>query len=102
MKKPEPEAKARVLLDVKVVPGASKTEIMDTQEGRLRLRVAAAPEDGKANLELRSFLAKKVGCPKKDVQIVSGEQSRLKTLSFPTTCAPLVQALSEPKTKKQG
>lgn len=93
MKKSASGAETRVLLLVKVVPGASKTEIMDTQEGRLRLRVAAAPEDGKANLELRSFLAKKVGCAKKDVQIVSGEKSRLKTISFPAICAPLIQVL---------
>lgn len=95
MKKPESSAEVRVFLDVKVVPGASRTEIMDTQEGRLRLRIAAAPEDGKANLELRSFLAKQVGCPKKDVQIVSGEKSRLKTLSFPAACASYIQALGK-------
>lgn len=97
MKKPHADGEARVFLEVKVVPGASKTEIMDIQEGRLRLRVAAAPEDGKANLELRSFLAKKVGCPKKDVLIVSGEKSRLKTLSFPAIFAPMVHGLAVSK-----
>ena len=97
MKKPDSDAEARLLLDVKVVPGASKTEIMDAQGGRLRLRVAAPPEDGKANVELRAFLAKKVGCAKKDVLIVSGEKSRLKTLYFPAVYAPLIHALAEPK-----
>jgi uncharacterized protein YggU (UPF0235/DUF167 family) len=34
------------LLDIKVTPGASKNEILDVREGRLRVKLAAAPEDG--------------------------------------------------------
>ena len=72
-----------LLLDIKVVPGASKSELAGIMENRLRLRIAAAPEDGKANGELRAFLAKLLDCPKKDIRIVSGERSRLKTLELP-------------------
>ena len=70
-------------ITVKAVPGSSKTEFAGVNEGRLRVRVAAAPEDGKANAELISFIAKSAGCPKKDVNITHGEKSRLKTIALP-------------------
>ena len=68
---------------VKALPGASKTEFAGVREGRLRVRLAAAPEDGRANAELIAFVAKSVGCPKRDVTLLHGEKSRLKTLALP-------------------
>jgi uncharacterized protein (TIGR00251 family) len=73
----------RIQLDIKAVPGASKTEFAGVKDGRLRVRIAAAPEDGRANAELTGFLAKALGCPKRDVQLVKGEKSRLKTIALP-------------------
>jgi uncharacterized protein (TIGR00251 family) len=73
----------RVLLDIKAQAGASKTEIAGMEERRLRVRIAAAPEDGKANLELRRFFAGLLGRPKGEVVLKSGGKSRLKTLSLP-------------------
>ena len=75
-----------LLLSIKAVPGASKSELGEIKDGRLKVRIAAAPEDGKANEELRSFLAKILGLPKKDIAIKSGEKSRLKTLRLPASC----------------
>jgi uncharacterized protein (TIGR00251 family) len=74
-----------ILLEVKAVPGASKTEAAGIEEGRLRVRIAAAAEGGKANRELRAFLAKRLGCAKGEVLILRGEKSRLKTLSLPAS-----------------
>ena len=62
-------------------------------DGRLRISIAAAPEDGKANTELRSFLAKALGCPRKDIVLIAGEKSRLKTLSLPVTCLGKLEKL---------
>jgi uncharacterized protein (TIGR00251 family) len=76
------EQDGKRLLDIKVTPGASKNEVLDVREGRLRVKIAAAPEDGKANAELVSFLAKTLGIAKKDVTIIHGEKSRLKTALF--------------------
>jgi uncharacterized protein (TIGR00251 family) len=73
----------KIHIDIKAVPGASKTEIAGIENNRLRIRVAAAPEDGKANEELCRFLAKLLGCAKRDLVLVRGEKSRLKTLAFP-------------------
>jgi uncharacterized protein (TIGR00251 family) len=74
---------AQLLLDIKAVPGSSKSQIAGVSENRLRIKIAAAPEDGKANAELRAFLAKTLDCPKKDITLVAGEKSRLKTLALP-------------------
>ncbi|GHV28078.1 hypothetical protein AGMMS4952_10920 [Spirochaetia bacterium] len=73
----------RLLLDIKAVPGSSKSQIAGLSENRLRIKIAAAPEDGKANAELRAFLAKTLDCPKKDINVVTGEKSRLKTVALP-------------------
>jgi len=68
---------------VKALPAASKTEFAGFKEGRLRVRIAAAPEDGKANAELAAFFAQSLGCPKRDITLLHGEKSRLKTLAVP-------------------
>jgi uncharacterized protein (TIGR00251 family) len=73
-------------ITIKALPGASKTEFAGIKDGRLRVKVAAAPEGGKANAELHSFLAKALGCPARDIVLLRGEKSRLKTLALPLTC----------------
>jgi len=76
----------KILLEIKAVPGASKTELAGVKDGRLRIRLAAAPEGGKANAELLSFLSKTLDCPKRDLRIVSGEKSRIKVVALPVGC----------------
>jgi uncharacterized protein (TIGR00251 family) len=72
-----------IRIDVKALPGASKTEFAGIKDGRLRIRIAAAPENGRANAELIGFVAKAAGCPKKDVMLLRGEKSRMKTIALP-------------------
>jgi len=72
-----------IRLEIKAVPGASKTELTGIKDGRLRIRIAAAPEDGKANAELLNFLSRIFDCPRRDLRILSGEKSRLKTIVLP-------------------
>ena len=72
-----------LFLSVRVVPGASKSGIVEVKDDKLKIRIAAVPEDGKANEELRSFLANALKIPKKDIVIASGEKSRIKILRFP-------------------
>ena len=71
------------LLEIKAIPGASKNEFAGIRDKRLCIRIAAAPEDGKANACLCGFLAKTLGCAKRDVVLLKGEKSRLKTVSIP-------------------
>jgi uncharacterized protein (TIGR00251 family) len=84
---------ASILLAVKAAPGASKSRVAGISGGRLRISIAAAAEDGRANEELRSFLAKTLGCPRKDIALVAGEKSRLKTLGLPLGCLEKLEKL---------
>jgi uncharacterized protein (TIGR00251 family) len=75
-------------LVVRAVPNASRSEIAgwedDPRAGRvLRVRVAAPPVEGKANAELRAFLAKALGLPKSQVTLEKGDSSRFKTFTVP-------------------
>jgi uncharacterized protein (TIGR00251 family) len=65
-------------LDVKVVPGASRTEIVGPLGNRLKVRVASPAEDGKANRALVELLREWLGT--RDVEIVTGLSSREKTV----------------------
>jgi uncharacterized protein len=65
-------------LDVKVVPGASRTEIVGPLGNRLKVRVAAPPEGGKANRALVQVLSEWLGV--RDVEIVAGQSSAEKTV----------------------
>ena len=75
-----------ILIDIKVTPGASKSEVTGIKDKLLCVRVAAQPQDGKANACLCEFLAKILGCAKRDVALVKGEKSRVKTVKAPVTC----------------
>ena len=59
-------------LDIRVQPRASRNAIEIDGE-RITVRVTAAPESGKAN---DALLAKRLGVPKRSVQIVRGYKSR--------------------------
>jgi hypothetical protein len=72
------EAKIRV----KVTPGASKNQIVGFEDGFVRIKVAAPPVKGKANKALRDYLAKRLRIKKGDIEIASGEHSRVKTVSI--------------------
>jgi uncharacterized protein len=77
-----------MILYVKATPNARKSEVVgwdeDPMRGRiLRIRIAAAPVEGKANSELRSFLAGWLDIPKSQVTLEKGDSSRIKTFSIP-------------------
>ncbi|MBT3349265.1 DUF167 domain-containing protein [bacterium] len=59
-------------LRVKVTPGAPKTgiaQLLAADEPVLKIKIAAAPERGKANAELEKFLGKKFDCA---ARVISG------------------------------
>lgn len=67
-----------LLIPVRVVPRASRTEITGVVDGALRVRLAAAPVEGAANRELCAFLAKLLGTSRGDVELISGERGKQK------------------------
>ena len=47
-------------------------------DGTMKVKVAAVPEDGKANKELCTFLAKHYGVPQANVSVINGAMSQRK------------------------
>ena len=76
------QLQGRVVLDVKVVAGSSRTAIAGTMDGMLKVKISVAPEKGKANRCLIDFLAKKLGIKKKALRIISGKTSPIKQLEI--------------------
>lgn len=69
-------------IKVKVIPRASKNEIVGWSESVLRVRVRATPEKGRANEAVESLLAEKLGLPLKSVCVVTGHTSSRKILEI--------------------
>jgi uncharacterized protein (TIGR00251 family) len=65
-------------LAIKVVPCASRTEVAGPLGDRLKVRIAAPAEGGKANRALVSVLSEWLGV--RDVEIVAGHSSAEKTV----------------------
>ena len=68
------------ILEVYVRPSSSLNEICGEHGGRLKIKIKSPPEDGKANLELVSFLALILKIPKNKMTLIKGESSRQKCL----------------------
>jgi uncharacterized protein len=71
-----------VIFTVKVVPRSSKTAIAGLLGGMLKVKLAAAPEKGKANESLVEFLAETLGVKRNVITITSGHTSPVKTLQI--------------------
>ena len=74
-------AGGEVRLKVKVVPKSGRSEIAGVMaDGTLKVKVQAAPERGKANAEVCALVAAELGVKPRNVIILSGETSQLKTV----------------------
>ena len=69
---PVAQPRAGVVVNVKAVPGASRSEIAGVLGDHLKVRLAAPPEDGRANRELVELLAHACGVGRGDVEVLSG------------------------------
>ena len=69
-----------ITLTIHAQPGAKRTEVAGVHGGALKIRVAAPPVEGKANEELRRFLAEAFGVPRCNITLVHGESARSKIL----------------------
>ena len=67
-----------VVLDLSVIPGAKRTEVVGLHDGALRLRLAAPPVDGKANEALLRWLASELGQPRRALTLLRGASGRRK------------------------
>lgn len=69
-----------IVFTVRVVPRASRSEIVGEHDEALKIRLAAAPVDGAANEELIKTLARFFEVPKSAIEIVQGATSKTKQI----------------------
>ena len=67
-----------LILTLKVRPSARRDGWRGRLGEALKVDVAAAPEDGRANRQLIVFIAKSFAVPRADVELLSGANSRQK------------------------
>ena len=92
-------------LFLRVTPNASRNavdgiEVRDDGQARLRVRVTAQPEKGKANKAVTALLAKALGQPKSAFTVIAGETARDKTVRV--EAGEMEQALAELASAPQG
>ena len=69
-----------IVLRVRVQPGAGRSSVTGRHGDALALKVAAPPIGGRANSQCVEFVADLLGVRKSQVEIVSGDKSRLKRI----------------------
>ncbi|ABI64348.1 MULTISPECIES: DUF167 family protein [Maricaulis] len=74
-----------IAVQVRLAPGASRDCLAGSQADAaerhyLVARVRAIPEKGKANAALIALLARQLGIPKRDIDVIRGATSRMKTV----------------------
>ena len=69
-----------LILNIRVVPRASKDAIQGLLGDALKVRIQAPPVEGKANAHLVKFLSKHWKTPRGSIEILSGETGRNKRL----------------------
>lgn len=79
-------------LRLHIQPGARKTEIVGLHGEVLKVRLAAAPVDGKANAALIAFMAEALGVTKRQVELLGGAASREKRLRISGASSEAVAA----------
>lgn len=76
------EKSGAIIFAVRVVPRASKSEIVGEHDDALKVRIAAPPVDGAANAELIKVLAKFFDVSKAQVEIIGGQTSKTKQIKI--------------------
>ena len=87
-------------LHLRVSPGAARSRVVGRHGEAWKVRVAAAPEDGKANNAVLDLLAGALRVPRGRVELVSGRTARdkvvaLRGLSADEADARLAEAAGE-------
>ena len=81
------------LLPIKAVPGARRDAIVGPYGERLKVRVAAPPEGGKANRAICALIAGELGIRKSAVTVANGPTSPEKTIRIDGTGEDEIRAI---------
>jgi uncharacterized protein len=76
----QPAPPACCQLELKVIPNASRDEVVGWLGPALKVKVQAPALDGRANDALTEFLADQLGLPRRAVVLERGDRSRQKRI----------------------
>ncbi len=83
-----------VIVEIWVIPGASRDSIDGVHDGALRVRISAPPEGGKANRAAAGLVAAHLGARR--AEVIAGTAARRKrVLVFGVTLAEANAALAD-------
>ncbi|TFH75378.1 YggU family protein [Gammaproteobacteria bacterium LSUCC0112] len=71
-----------LILYCKIQTRAGKDAFGELLGDQIKLRISAAPVDGKANAHLIKFLANEFAVPQHNISIIKGESSKQKQISI--------------------
>lgn len=71
-----------LLLDIRLQPRSNENRVLGIENGRVRIRVSAAPVDNAANRKLIAVLAKEFGVAKSRVRLLAGAANRNKRVAI--------------------
>ncbi len=93
---------AGVVIRVKAVPGASRDSIAGALGDRLKVRVAAPPEGGRANEAIERLLESALGLSRGAAAVTAGRASPEKQVRLSGAAEPAVSALAAVSRKTRG
>ena len=70
------------MLEIRLQPRASDNSLAGVSNGRLRIRVTAAPVENAANQRMMAILAKEFGVAKSRVRLLAGSRGRDKRVAI--------------------
>ena len=85
-----------ITLNLHCQPGAKITKVVGLHNGCLKISLQAPALENKANELLLAWLSKQLKIPQKQIQLISGQNGRIKRLEVwgPINVEQIVQALT--------
>ncbi len=80
-----------VALTVRVLPRASRNQVVGVEQGAIKIKLTAPPVEGAANAALIDFIADWLGVRKSAVSIISGDKARHKRVAVAGLTVEAVQ-----------
>jgi uncharacterized protein len=85
-------------IEIRVMPRAPRTRLDGVRDGRLVVRVTAAPVDCAANDAAIAVLAKTLGLPRSALSISAGQTHRNKTIEIAAPIGVVRERLTDART----
>ena len=85
-----------ITLNLHCQPGAKLTKVVGLHDGCLKISLQAPALENKANVMLLSWLSKQLRVPQKQIQLLSGQNSRIKRVEIwgSITSEQIIESLS--------